>query len=286
MGDVDLTSRVVVGSLVEKSPLQWSVPYNVADAAGNHASTVWRDVVIEEVDIGDVEAKIRKEVMAAKDIAIQEAVLKAVAEERSKHVNTSKPSKANGECRACPKCQQCKEAQFDPANECVKYCIEKQPGPCNNATADFRAQFDGNNPLVNLMVLGCFIIILRFIITLWFNPGALFGRTNYDYVAGTAPLVPAIAGQPLPTTTPGQYMPPRDPSFSDPLYGAVSRDETHIHGGLFSPPTSRMHRVDDNGTPFSSTSTSPYRSQGDGTVDIYADIITPSKTGDYRAGRR
>lgn len=286
MGDIDLTSRVVVGSPVEKSPLQWSVPYNVVDAAGNRASTAWRDVVVEEVDIGDLEAKIRLEVMAAKDVAIQEAVRKAVTEERSKHASTSQPSKASGECRACPKCQQCKEAQFDPEKECVKYCQEKQPGTCSSAAADFWTRFDGNNPLVNLMVLGCFIVILRFIITLWFNPGALFGRTNYDYVAGAAPLVPAMAGQPVTVMTPGQYVPPQDPSFSDPLHGALPRGAAPVHGGLFSPPSSRLYRGDDNGTPFSSTS--PYRSQDAGSVavDIYADIITPSTTGDYRSGRR
>jgi hypothetical protein len=286
MGDVDLTPRVVVGTPVEKSPLQWSVPYNVVDAAGNHASTAWRDVVVEEVDIGDLEARIRREVMAAKEVEIQDAVVKAVAEERSKHANNSQPSKARSECRVCPACPQCKNAPFDPTKECAKYCESAQPGTCPTGAADFWAQFDGNNPLVNLMVLGCFIVILRFIITLWFNPGALFGRTNYDYMSGTAPFVPAIAGPPIAPATPGQYVTNRDPSFSDPLYGAAPRGAAPIHGGLFSPQSSRMHQVEDNGTGTPFSSTSPYRSQDVDAVDIYADTITPSRTGDYRGGRR
>jgi hypothetical protein len=34
---------------------QWRVPYNVVDDAGNKAKTIWRDIIVEEVDIDDFE---------------------------------------------------------------------------------------------------------------------------------------------------------------------------------------------------------------------------------------
>lgn len=36
---------------------QWRVPYDVVDDAGNKAKTVWRDIIVEEVDIEDFEQK-------------------------------------------------------------------------------------------------------------------------------------------------------------------------------------------------------------------------------------
>ena len=60
---MDLSRHVVVGEPVQKSSIRWSVPYNVKDAAGNRAHTVWRDVVVEEVDLANVEARVRQEVL-------------------------------------------------------------------------------------------------------------------------------------------------------------------------------------------------------------------------------
>ena len=51
---------MVVGEPVQKSSIRWSVPYNVKDVAGSRAHTVWRDVVVEEVDLANVEAEIQK----------------------------------------------------------------------------------------------------------------------------------------------------------------------------------------------------------------------------------
>ena len=47
-GKVDLSEHVVVGEPIKKGHLRWSVPYDVTDDAGNRATTVWRDVVVEE----------------------------------------------------------------------------------------------------------------------------------------------------------------------------------------------------------------------------------------------
>ena len=304
-GIVDVTSRVVVGAPVEKSPLQWSVPYNVVDAAGNHAATVWRDVVVEEVDIGDLEDKVRSEVMAEKEKEIQEAVRKAVASERAaKGDRPTKSRSTNAECPVCPNCKQCAGQVFDASKECVKYCEEKYPGTCDNTLAtltDFWAQFDGSNPLVNLMSFGCLMIFLRFIMTLWFNPGALVGLTNYDEVA--VPVAAVTVPPPPHTPTTGMQTLNGNPSFSDPLVysdgtsGFPRRTSVPIQGGLFSPPSSRRPQyptnADDNynynHAPLSSSSTTTpsYRTNTNGDrMDIYADIISPSETGDYHGGRR
>ena len=286
-GKIDLSNRVVVGVPVEKSPLQWSVPYNVVDDAGNHASTAWRDVVVEEVDIGDLEERIRREVMAARKVDIEEAVKLALADERSKNKNASPTSTSRVGCPVCPKCPQCKEARLEAEKECASYCDAKHPGTCKNVVVDFWAQFDGNNPLVNLMVLGCFIVVLRFMITLWFNPGALIGRTNYDYVTTVAPIVPGTTSTPSTPAMQGAFVPPsRGPSYSDPLYGEVVREPAPIHGGLFSPMSSRLYRTYDNGNLAPSSSDSPYRSFNPDVVDIYADSVMPGETGDFRSGRR
>lgn len=53
---------MTVGEPVPKnngSPLQWKVPYNVMDEAGNKAKTVWRDIIVEEVDIDDFDKKVK-----------------------------------------------------------------------------------------------------------------------------------------------------------------------------------------------------------------------------------
>ena len=53
---------MTVGEPIQKnngSPLQWKVPYNVMDEAGNKAKTVWRDIIVEEVDIDDFDKKAK-----------------------------------------------------------------------------------------------------------------------------------------------------------------------------------------------------------------------------------
>ena len=323
---MDVTSRVVVGAPVEKSPLQWSVPYNVVDAAGNQAATVWRDVVVEEVDIGDLEDKVRREVMAEKDKEIQEAVRKAVANERATRGDKPTKSRSGTDCPVCPQCKPCSGHKFDASKECGTYCEEKYPGTCDNKNyTDFWSQFDGSNPLVNLMTFGCLMIFLRFLVTLWFNPGALVGLTNYDDVVEPV----AVTVPPRPPGTPpntGLLQMPRNgnPSFSDPLIYSDGNNArgprpktVPIQGGLFSPPSSRrqqqqqqQYSTEDNDnyynnnnqhhhhhhTPLSSSfsSTPSYRmnsndrQQDPDRIDIYADIISPSESGDYRGsgGRR
>ena len=109
-GRVDLSTRVKIGDPVKKSSLHWIVPYNVMDDAGNEATTIWRDVVVDEVDLESLEAKIRDEIGRSKDSEIKAAVNKAVQEERRKlEATTSKPhvhrrSMTHASCPPCPAC--------------------------------------------------------------------------------------------------------------------------------------------------------------------------------------
>ena len=76
-GKVDLSGKVHVGDPEQKSALRWSVPYNVRDAAGNDAITVWRDVVVEEVESHEIAARVRNEALADMKKEIDKAVEKA-----------------------------------------------------------------------------------------------------------------------------------------------------------------------------------------------------------------
>jgi len=73
-GIVDLTSQVKVGEPVQDSPFEWKIPYNVVDEAGNSAKTVWRTVIVEEVNLIDAESQIREEIVAENKKALSDAL--------------------------------------------------------------------------------------------------------------------------------------------------------------------------------------------------------------------
>lgn len=102
-GRVNLSKDVKVGEPVKKSALHWSVPYDVSDAAGNKAATVWREVIVEEVELESVSSSMRREFEKEKEAAIRKAVDAALAEERTKA--TSRSSRRQPQkCPDCPKC--------------------------------------------------------------------------------------------------------------------------------------------------------------------------------------
>jgi hypothetical protein len=114
-GKVDLTSKIVVSDPVRHPTKKnaWRVAYNVVDAAGNRADTVWRDVVVEELSFTEYEAVLRKELHAEKEKEIRLAVDKATRKEKaacSKEVadatNEAKKDLKNNRCPACPECFQ------------------------------------------------------------------------------------------------------------------------------------------------------------------------------------
>ena len=118
-GVVDLSSRVIVGEPIanDSSPLQWRVPYNVADDAGNKAQTVWRDIVVEEVDLHEFEKKTRAAILAHRREEVEQAVKKAVDEERKRL------SRSTGGKRDCPKCEcNCHSQQGNSGGRGVPDC--------------------------------------------------------------------------------------------------------------------------------------------------------------------
>jgi len=131
VGDVDLSSRVSVGEPVQKSPFEWKIPYNVIDDAGNAAETVWRDVIVEEVSLDDIEAKIRREILANKDEEIREAVALALEQERQ---NTTLDQGVKGTKKGsntfvnCPPCICSKDKIAFSDEECSKRCAPRRDG--------------------------------------------------------------------------------------------------------------------------------------------------------------
>ena len=125
-GRVDLSKQVVVGDPVQTSMLQWRVPYNVMDASGNKAETVWRDVVVQEVDLSDMEVKIRSEMVRNKDAEINKAVQNALAEERRK-VASQRP--ATKTCPKCPVCD-CSKEKVPDMSICESVCASLDDNTC------------------------------------------------------------------------------------------------------------------------------------------------------------
>jgi hypothetical protein len=131
LGDVDLSSRVLVGEPVQKSPFEWRVPYNVIDDAGNAADTVWRDVVVEEVSLDEIEAKIRREILANKDEEIRAAVALAVEQEKLNATldrGQKQPQKGVSTFANCPPCVCPKDKVIFSDEECNKRCAPKRDG--------------------------------------------------------------------------------------------------------------------------------------------------------------
>ncbi|KAL7581786.1 hypothetical protein ACA910_022317 [Epithemia clementina (nom. ined.)] len=112
-GRVDLSKSVAVGDPVQKSMLQWRVPYNVVDEAGNKADTVWRDVIVQEVDFADIEVK-------------------ALADERKKAVNRKTVSTV-ADCPKCPACD-CKDKKAYDVSMCNSICEARQENTCPQPT--------------------------------------------------------------------------------------------------------------------------------------------------------
>ncbi|KAL7539216.1 hypothetical protein ACHAXR_009110 [Thalassiosira sp. AJA248-18] len=104
-GIVDLTSRVSVGEPVPKdnASLQWKVAYNVVDDAGNEAETVWRDIIVEEVDINDFEQRANADALANRKDEVDRAVDDALTKERRKQ----QQSGSSNSREACPQCEPC-----------------------------------------------------------------------------------------------------------------------------------------------------------------------------------
>jgi hypothetical protein len=184
-GRVDLSKAVVVGEPIKKSSLRWSVPYNVKDAAGNAAKTIWRDVVVEEVDIAKIEARIREEFLN-----MQRIKDKAIEDERkireSSAIN-NRDRRVSATCAECPKCDlsgkinesSCQEI----CNARIKSCAIDEETLVVQILIWLERWFPPS--MVPIVVICNAIVItllmLRWILTLIFNPQA-YRRSYFDGV--------------------------------------------------------------------------------------------------------
>lgn len=202
-GKVDLSARVEIGDPVQKSSLHWSVPYNVKDDAGNKARTVWRDVVVTEVSIHQLEAKLRKDVEAEKEAAVKEAVKKAIEEHKKnetklhhlEHLDRGKKKK--GTCPPCPKCGGSPAASRRTAKEtppkfdesmCDKICEERAQHCAfreDSYVIKFMLWMEGFLPsssvplAMGIVMIAFTFIMARLVLTFLFNPDAF--SQGYDY---------------------------------------------------------------------------------------------------------
>jgi hypothetical protein len=293
-GSIDLTSRVKVGEPVQKSELLWSVPYDVVDEAGNKAVTAWRDVVVEEVEVFDLEHRVRSEVSAEKEREIERAVNAALKKDREarKQEPGSRLSQqrrvTEPECPKCPACE-CAHGQtaFDQA-KCDKYCDEKIaamaatcPATASTHLMNFWDYLDSAGPmviaLVSVVIIFVVLYSVRFVLTLIFNPRALIsGPDTYDVYSALQrerAMQNAVTyhRSPQPVPTPQQQTTPQTGG-----------------SGLFSPPEYRQ--TDYGQSPFLSPINGGFGTPGSrestrfGDDDIYTDrgIIHPNANGDLR----
>lgn len=193
-GIVDLTSKVVVGSPVEESAGRFKVPYDVRDDAGNSAR-VWREVVVDEVDLADLEHRIRADVMSEKqkeiDQAVNAAVEAAVRRERSNQRVSQCPDVATGRRMNPPAHSEqpgecvCSE-QVDAAN-CEAFCQQRLasftkescPSLFTLLVALLPTSGAAATTVMAVVVFGVAILLLKFFVTLLHDPGAYFGRSIY-----------------------------------------------------------------------------------------------------------
>ncbi|CAB9515142.1 latent transforming growth factor beta binding protein 2 [Seminavis robusta] len=201
-GLVDLSSRVEIGDPVQKSPLHWAVPYNVKDDAGNAATTVWRDVVVDEVDFESMEHKIREDVKKAHDIKLKNAVARAVEEERKRIESTGKQrNRRDMAIHTCPACPTCGEETSPKSvgssddrkidvDECEKLC-DARAGQCTANYSNFaiRIMIWMENwvapEIASYILLGILLIgagtLFRVLMLFLFKQGDF--ASNGDYIA-------------------------------------------------------------------------------------------------------
>ena len=258
-GRVDLSKAVVVGEPIKKSILRWSVPYNVKDVAGNVAKTVWRDVVVEEVDVAKIEAKIREEFLnmqRMKDKATEEA-----SKIKQASATTSRDRRVSGSCAECPKCDLSgkisERSCQDICNARIKSCAIDEETLIVQILIWLEWWFP---PSMVPIVLICNAIVitllmLRWILTLLFNPQA-YQRRYYDDVERERALMNAVAYH-------------RNPSGNTGTSYVTSPPPTSNVNGHFS-----SQKINGTDMPVSAM-------RRDEFADIYqSPIITPSKRGD------
>jgi hypothetical protein len=192
-GRVDLSREVVVGDPVQKSGLRWSVPYNVHDEAGNVADTVWRDVIVEEVKLQDIEKRIRNEILSQQKLEVERTVEKGVREERRRMEGLS-TSVDTGSSK-CPVCDPCPTSTDDEqrscpaldAAACAQFCSATGTTTNQNCATDEQSiliqmvryfeEASFIKPSIMLALLTCLGIVATIIVLRVFVSLILFGES-------------------------------------------------------------------------------------------------------------
>lgn len=198
-GDVVLSDRVVVGEPIAKGPLHWAVPYDVEDDAGNKAATVYRDVMVQEVDLASFEKKIRDEVAKERqqnlkreiDIAVQHERRKWEREnDKNKNRNRRSSTSTGGSdtCEACPPCKCSDDSRLD-ASACKAFCTDLSES-CKLTDESWafyilsviEAYFSPTSvPLVSFVLLAVISLVVVSGLRWLLNPSSSF--SSYDYKA-------------------------------------------------------------------------------------------------------
>ena len=272
-GVVDLSDRVTIGEPAKKGDGTWRIPYDVTDDAGNKARTVYRTIRVEEIDLNDVERRLRDEILADKQREIDRAVSIAVEKERRKQ-----PVPAGDGSKKCPPCpdSNCPKTKNGLSDaQCQAKCderMQREGGTC--ASGDERALPKENlHPFLGgiiatletmlspAILLGIFLIsflslilifLQRFIQALANPQGpmyytkedeererAMLNSVSYYRSPGGAPMASAgrsAGGAPMASAGGVARTPGSGIPSRSMLSGAA------VGNGVFSPPENRMYR--------------------------------------------
>lgn len=304
-GDIDLSVRVVIGEPQQKSSLHWVVPYNVKDDAGNEATTVWRDVKVEEVNLSSLETKLREELMREQETKTNRAIEEAIRAEKVKWERANSGSRRRNtpepKCPSCPACN-CEQgtssttttttteesscqAQRQEVSESCKMSDDNWVYSILFGLQDFLSP-TVLPPLVFGILLIALLILIKLLLSC-FNQEPY--RSRYDY-GGTDDILllkPAAAQSgPAGTTPRPNLMSPPPPR--DSLVPARNNNE---NASFFSPGSQQAGATpliyngaarNQGETPASANrdTNSNVQNVHDESIYISTSIITPSKTGD------
>jgi len=238
-GTIDLTDSVTVGELErvgDDIKYHWRVPYNVMDSSGNHAETVWRDVIVEELSLEQFERAIREEErQKATDAAVAKAqALLVGTPSRGKENNSAGTSSRTGRAQqhqkgkevlkdgrlgSCPKCPECPKCICPNSEaECKSHCeslpaVESGSNECPTSYIGYDIiSVPTRNELLELSRYILFIIIvvaLLSIILLTYSWVLNYSsRNNMHNVAGESSIdVQYFHSPSQPSETSNQHVP-------------------------------------------------------------------------------
>ena len=292
-GDLDLSDRVVVGVPVRKGPLQWQVPYNVKDDAGNEAVTVWRDVIVEEVELSSVERLIREEVKREYELKQQEAVDQALRTEKAKwnrensNSNRNRRSISVDPCPACPQCD-CPNTPETTKDSCATFC-EHQSKSCSLSDESYvysilfwLEQMVGPSSLPGMLLVAMITVafmVLRFFLTAIFNPRT-YQSPSYAAYNNTVDDS-SILRSPQPVAMMSNNgMDPPPPRSSMSLSRAPNGNLYSSPQPNFASPTTYGRMGNDDTPRQRNSSARPVEPLYDESIYLRSPIISPSRTGD------